>query len=134
MATGSAWGWVGPGPGRGMGRASAALLVLALAAVPTSASAQGPFTGFRAARWEPPPSALRFATQAGEARRDYRWVGTAVVGAGLCIAAALEARAACGNSENGPRDCTGVTIGVGLLGAAAGGVVGNLLGRLVHRR
>ncbi|MGH7513640.1 MAG: hypothetical protein ACREOQ_12040 [Gemmatimonadales bacterium] len=31
-------------------------------------------------------------------------------------------------------DCTGVTIGVGLMGAAAGGVVGGLLGRLVHRR
>jgi hypothetical protein len=37
-------------------------------------------------------------------------------------------------SEHGPRDCTGVTIGVGLLDAAVGDVLGNLLGRAIHRR
>ena len=110
-----------------------ALLIFALAARPLSASAEEPFTSFRAARWQPPPFALRFTGPAAEARRDYRWVGTAVAGIGLGIAAVFVTRAACGNSENGPRDCTGVTIGVGLLGAAVGGVVGNLLGRLVHR-
>jgi len=30
--------------------------------------------------------------------------------------------------------CTGVTIGVGSLGAAPNGVLGNLLGRAIHRR
>ena len=115
-----------------MRSASAALLILALAGA-TPASGQEPFTSFHAARWEPPAFAPAFASRAGEPRGDYRWVGTAVVGAGLGTAAVLVTRAACGNSENGPRDCTGVTIGVGLLGAAVGGVIGNLLGRLVHR-
>jgi hypothetical protein len=67
------------------------------------------------------------------ARRDFRWLGTAIGAAGLGLAAGLEARAYCGNSENGPRDCTGLTIGVGLLGAAVGGALGHLVGRAVHR-
>ena len=67
------------------------------------------------------------------ARRDYRWLGTAIGAAGLGLVAGLEARAYCGNSENGPRDCTGLTIGVGLLGAAVGGAVGHLVGRAIHR-
>jgi len=66
-------------------------------------------------------------------RRDYRWVGTAIGGGALGIAAALEAAAACGNSENGPRDCTGVTLGVGVLGAVVGGGIGNLVGRAFKR-
>ena len=114
-----------------------ALLILALGGRPLSASVEEPFPGFRALRWEPPPFASRFtdpATNSETVRRDYRWVGTAVVGLGLGTAAVFVTRAACGNSENGPRDCTGVTIGVGLLGAAVGGVIGNLLGRLIHRR
>jgi hypothetical protein len=112
---------------------SAVLLMLALVAGSTPAFAEEPFTSFRAARWEPPRFALRFTTRTGAPRRDYRWVGAAVVGAGLGITAAIVARAACGNSENGPRDCTGVTIGVGLLAAAVGGVIGNLVGRAVPR-
>ena len=115
-------------------RASAALLILALVAGPTPAAAEEPFTSFHAARWEPPPLADRFTSPVGADRRDYRWVGTAVVGIGLGTAAVFVAQAACGNSEQGPRDCTGVTIGAGLLGAAVGGLIGNLLGRAVHRR
>jgi hypothetical protein len=114
--------------------ASAALLMLALAGGSTPASVEEPFTSFHAARWEPPPFALRFTSPAGEPRRDYRWVGTAVVGTGLGITAAIVTRAACGNSEHGPRDCTGVTLAVGLLGAAVGGFIGNLVGRAVPRR
>jgi hypothetical protein len=110
------------------------LLLLPLMAIGTPAFAEEPFTTFRAARWEPPPFVVRFTTRAGEPRRDYRWVGTAVVGTGLGMTAAIVARAACGNSENGPRDCTGITIGVGLLGAAVGGAVGNLVGRAIPRR
>jgi len=117
-----------------MRAASIVLLLLALTAIRTPAFAEEPFTTFRAARWAPPPFTLRFTTRAGEPRRDYRWAGTAVLGTGLGIAAAIVARAACGNSENGPRDCTGVTIGVGLLGAAVGGAIGNLVGRAVPRR
>jgi hypothetical protein len=117
-----------------MGSVSAALLILALAASRTPASAQEPFTSFHAARWEPLPFALRFTSRAREPRRDYRWVGTAVVAIGLGTTAAIVARAACGNSEHGPRDCTGITLGVGLLGAALGGLMGNLLGRAIPRR
>jgi len=124
----------GVSTGRRMRSASGALLMLALAIAGTPAFAQQPFDSFRAARWEPAAYALRFSSGARETRRDYRWVGTAVAGAGLGITAALVARAACGNSEHGPRDCTGVTIGVGLLSAAVGGVLGNLLGRAIHRR
>jgi hypothetical protein len=117
-----------------MRSASGAPLILALAIAGTPALAQEPFNSFHAARWEPAAFALRFNSGAGETRPDYRWVGTVVVGAGLGITAALVARAACGNSEHGPGDCTGVTIGVGLLGTAVGGVLGNLLGRAIHRR
>ena len=60
-------------------------------------------------------------------------VGTAVGAAALGIAAALEAAAACGDSEHGPRDCTGVTIGVGALGAVVGGTAGHFVGRLFRR-
>jgi hypothetical protein len=67
------------------------------------------------------------------ARRDFRWLGTAIGAIGLGLAAGLEARAYCGNSENGPRDCTGFTIGWGLAGAAVGGALGHLVGRAIHR-
>jgi hypothetical protein len=117
-----------------MRSASPALLILALAVAGTPATAQEPFNSFHAARWEPAASALRFDSRVGETRRDYRWVGTGVVGTGLGITAAIVGRAACGNSEHGPRDCTGLTIGVGLLGAAVGGTIGNLLGRAITRR
>ena len=117
-----------------MRNASAMLLLLALLAGTTPAFAEEPFTSFRAARWEPPRFALRFSTRAEERRRDNRWVGTTLAGAGLGITAAIVARAACGNSENGPRDCTGVTVGVGLLGAAVSGAIGNLIGRAVPKR
>ena len=66
-------------------------------------------------------------------RRDVRWLGTAIGAIGLGLAAGLEARAYCGNSENGPRDCTGLTLGVGLAGAAVGGALGHLVGRAIRR-
>ena len=85
--------------------------------------------------WDPPgrTTPSRAAASVDEVRRDYRWVGTAVGAAALGIAAALEAAAACGNSEHGPRDCTGVTIGVGALGAVVGGTAGHFVGRLFRR-
>jgi hypothetical protein len=117
-----------------MRNASIVLLLLVLAGGRAPAVAEEPFTSFREARWEPPPFAVRFAIPAGQPHRDYRWVGTTVVGTGLGIAAAIVAAAACGNSENGPRDCTGITVGVGLLGAAVGGAIGHLAGRAIPRR
>ena len=66
-------------------------------------------------------------------RRDYRWFGTMVGAVGLGLAAGLEARAACGNSESGPRDCTGVTIGATGLGALVGGTIGHFVGRAFKR-
>jgi hypothetical protein len=81
-----------------------------------------------------PDSMQRLSVAADTApRRDFRWLGTAIGAAGLGLFGGLEARAYCGNSENGPRDCTGLTIGVGLLSAAVGGVLGHLAGRAVHR-
>jgi hypothetical protein len=77
-------------------------------------------------RLRPPPADTA-------SRRDFRWLGTAIGAVGLGLAAGLEARAYCGNSENGPRDCTGLTIGVGLAGATVGGAVGHLIGRAIRR-
>jgi hypothetical protein len=108
------------------------LLLLVLAGGVAPARADEPVWSFRDARWEPPPFALRFGTRPS-GRHDYRWVGTAVGGTGLGIAAAITAAAACGNSEHGPRDCTGITIGVGLLGAAVGGTIGHFIGRAIPR-
>jgi hypothetical protein len=107
------------------------LLMLAVGVAPTSA--EEPVASFQAARWEPPPFRLRFAIRAEAPRRDYRWVGTAIAGTGLGIAAAITAAAACGNSEHGRRDCTGITVGVGLLGAAVGGTIGHFIGRAIPR-
>jgi hypothetical protein len=117
-----------------MRKASVVFLVLARMAGCTPVFAEEPVPSFRAARWEPPPFKLRFTTRAREPRSDYRWVGTAVVGAGLGITAAIVARAACGNSEHGPRDCTGITFGAGLLGAAVGGAIGHFAGRAIPGR
>ena len=80
-----------------------------------------------------PAFALRPLPPDSAARRDFRWLGTAIGAVGLGLALGLEARAYCGNSENGPRDCTGLTIGVGLLGAAVGGALGHLIGRAIPR-
>ena len=66
-------------------------------------------------------------------RGDLRWPGTAVGAVGLGIAGGLSGAAYCGNSENGPRDCTGTTVLWSAGGAAIGGVAGHFIGRLIHR-
>jgi hypothetical protein len=81
-----------------------------------------------------PPPEFRWKAVDSVSRKDFRWVGTVIGAVGLGLAAGLEAQAYCGNSENGPRDCTGVTLGVGLLGAAAGGTLGHLIGRAIPRK
>lgn len=75
----------------------------------------------------------RAAVSVGHARRDYRRVSTSVSGVALGVAAGLEAAAACGNSESGPRNCAGVTVGVGALNAVVGGAVGHFIGRAFRR-
>ena len=50
-------------------------------------------------------------------RRDFRWTGTVAGAIGLGIAAGITGAAYCGNSEDGPRSCTGTTIGFALGGA-----------------
>jgi hypothetical protein len=82
-----------------------------------------------------PPAAPKVTVPPADTatRRDFRWLGTAVGAVGLGLAAGLEGRAYCGNSENGPRDCTGLTIGWALAGAAVGGALGHLVGRAIHR-
>lgn len=105
-----------------------------VAALPQAATAQQPAPALPDA-WDAntPTGPSRSAVSVGETRRDYRWVGTAVGAAALGVAAGLEAAAACGNSESGPRDCTGVTIGVGALGAVVGGAIGHFIGRAFRR-
>lgn len=75
---------------------------------------------------------VRFPAPAAD-RRDFRWAGTAIGALGLGIAGAIQGAAYCGNSENGPRDCTGTTVGFGLAGAAIGGIVGHVVGSLLRR-
>ena len=101
---------------------------------PPAARAQQ-FALARPPAWDAAPLTVPAASavRVEQPRRDYRWVGTAVGVMALGLAAGLEARAACGNSENGPRDCTGLTLGVGALGGAVGGVIGNWAGRLFKR-
>lgn len=76
---------------------------------------------------------MRLPERDTTSRRDFRWLGTGIGATGLGIAAGLEAAAYCGNSENGPRDCSGLTISVGLLGTAVGGALGHLIGRAIPR-
>jgi hypothetical protein len=108
-------------------------LLSAIAAMPSNAGAQHVPSRFASVSESAAPAAWTLPRPDPEPRRDFRWLGTAIGAAGLAVAAGLEARAYCGNSENGPRDCTGVTIGIGLLGAVAGGALGHLIGRAIPR-
>ena len=65
------------------------------------------------------------------ARRDLRWVGTALGAAGLGLAGGLSGAAYCGNSEHGPRDCTLTTIVFAVAGGVIGGLVGHFIGRAI---
>lgn len=113
------------------GGLTASVLFGLLVTVPNSGAAQHLSPTFAQAQ---PVLTPRVGLPADSAAHgDFRWPGTAIGAAGLGLAASLEARAYCGNSESGPRDCTGFTIGVGLLGAAVGGAVGHLVGRAIHR-
>jgi hypothetical protein len=109
------------------------MLLGAMLAVSAPAGAQQLSPRLDLARPAPSTIALRPVPPDSASRRDFRWLGTAIGAAGLGLAAGLEAAAYCGNSENGPRDCTGLTIGVGLLGAAVGGALGHLIGRAIPR-
>jgi hypothetical protein len=105
-----------------------------MAALPQAAAAQQLAPALPDA-WDASALAVpsRSAVSVGATRRDYRRLGTAGGAAALGVAAGLEAAAACGNSESGPRDCTGVTIGVGALGAVVGGTIGHFIGRAFRR-
>jgi hypothetical protein len=109
-----------------------ALLGLLLALAGPAAAQQLPPRLVQAELVSIPP--LKLPAPDTASRRDIRWLGTAIGAAGLGLIGTLEARAYCGNSESGPRDCTGLTIGVGLLTATVGGAVGHLVGRAIHRR
>jgi hypothetical protein len=113
------------------GRCLSLLLGLLLTLAGTASAQQLSPRLFQAAPAAAPELTLLPADTAS--RRDFRWLGTAIGAVGLGLAAGLEARAYCGNSENGPRDCTGLTLGVGLAGAAVGGALGHLVGRAIRR-
>jgi hypothetical protein len=109
------------------------LLPISLA-LPDRASAQRLYSTFAPSR--APSTNFAWSVPAADSvsRKDFRWLGAIIGAAGLGLAAGLEARAYCGNSENGPRDCTGVTVGVGLLGAAVAGTLGHLIGQAIPRK
>lgn len=113
------------------GRSVSVLLGLLLSLAGTGSAQQLSPRLFQAEAFVAPRLTLPPALTAS--RRDFRWLGTAIGAVGLGLAAGLEARAYCGNSENGPRDCTGLTLGVGLAGAAVGGALGHLVGRAIRR-
>ena len=63
---------------------------------------------------------------------DHRWEGMAI-GAGVgALAFSLLGAALCGQSES-TDNCTGTVIGVGLLGAFAGGITGGLVGGAIPK-
>jgi hypothetical protein len=63
---------------------------------------------------------------------DHRWEGMAI-GAGVgAIAFGLLGAAICAQSESSG-DCTGMVLGVGLLGAFCGGITGGLIGGAIPK-
>lgn len=114
-------------------RIALALLVGTLPFVmPRSGSAQGPASSIL---WQRPvlrPSAPALAAGIVEVRApDHRWEGMAV-GAGIgALAFGLLGTAICNQSDAG--DCTGLVLGVGLLGAFCGGVTGGLIGGAIPK-
>lgn len=72
-------------------------------------------------------------TGSSPSSRDLRWHGTVAGAVGLGIAGGLTGAAYCGNSEDGPGDCTGTTVLWSVVGATLGGMAGHFIGRLVPR-
>jgi hypothetical protein len=108
-------------------------LLGAAATTPRSAGAQHLPVPFASLHAEAPAAIWTLPPAKSDSQGDFRWLGTAIGAVSLGLVAGLEASAYCGNSENGPRDCTGLTIGIGLLGAAAGGTLGHFIGRAIPR-
>ena len=96
--------------------------------IPQTGFAQGPSSS---GLWQRPalfpPSPLPAGAVSVSRAPDHRWEGMAI-GAGIgALAFGLLGAAMCGQSDSND-DCTGVVLGVGLLGAFCGGVTGGLIG------
>jgi len=101
--------------------------------VPRNGCAQGPASSVLWQRPAPSPAASPTLPAAFGARApDHRWEGMAI-GAGVgAIAFGLLGAAICAQSEAND-DCTGVVLGVGLLGAFCGGITGGLIGGAIPK-
>jgi hypothetical protein len=101
--------------------------------IPQIGSAQGPASSVL---WQRPAlfSALPIPGAAVSVARapDHRWEGMAI-GAGVgALAFGLLGAAICSQSDSN-EDCTGMVLGVGLLGAFCGGITGGLIGGAIPK-
>jgi hypothetical protein len=112
-----------------------AIGALAFGGIMTPVGAQGPGARLGVTREQPRLAAgERIELKSLPAgRSDQRWLGAALGGAGLALAGGLEGAAYCGNSEHGPRNCTGTTLGFAAAGGAIGGLIGYFIGRAIAR-
>jgi len=119
---------------------SRSLSVLLLAALPVGLSAQRLEHG----GWEPWTPTFRVSTNApasatASSRRDYRLEGLVVGGLVLGAVGAWIGAEVCHSgpqpvSAGSGESCTGDALVIGLAGAAVGGGIGYLLGRLTPKR
>jgi hypothetical protein len=101
-------------------------------ALPSGAHAQGPVPSVL---WQRSPGLVSENSElVSYARRapDYRWEGLAIGAGAGAVAFALLGAAVCGQSDSGG-GCTGPILGLGLIGALAGGVTGGLIGGAIPK-
>jgi hypothetical protein len=76
--------------------------------------------------------AARLGEPKADSAPDYRWEGMAIGAGAGALAFGLLGAAACGQSES-IDDCTGMVLGIGLLGVFAGGITGGLIGGAIPK-
>jgi hypothetical protein len=102
-------------------------------ASPGVASGQGPAPSVLWQRPTVDSQVSRLRELSVESRApDHRWEGMAIGAGAGALAFGLLAAALCGQSES-TDSCTGMVVGVGLLGAFAGGITGGLIGGAIPK-